>query len=208
MYKVIERVITMYKMLKRFADITVSLIGIIILLPLFLFVALCILLESRGGVFFVQERLGYKGKVFKMIKFRSMVSGAEKYGVYESKSDNRITKVGKIIRKTSIDELPQLFNVIKGDMSLVGPRPTLTYHPWEFSSYTDKQRRRFLMKPGITGYAQVNGRKQLDWEERIKLDVFYVDNLSLLVDLVILLKTVIVVISSKENVNEGETVKK
>lgn len=121
------------------------------------------------------------------------------------KGDPRVTKVGKFIRATSIDELPQLINILKGDMSFIGPRPTLTYHPWKLDEYTIEQRRRFDVRPGVTGLAQVNGRKEIAWDERIKYDVYYVDNLSSILDLKILLKTIQKVILMKDNLNISET---
>ena len=121
------------------------------------------------------------------------------------KGDPRVTKVGKIIRATSIDELPQLINILKGDMSFIGPRPTLTYHPWKLEEYTEEQRKRFNVRPGVTGLAQINGRKELSWNERIEYDVFYIENLSFILDLKILLRTIQKVILMKDNVNVSET---
>ncbi len=194
-----------YKAVKRILDIVVSFTGIIICLPLLLLVAVLIKLESKGPVIFKQDRLGLNGKIFKIYKFRSMCVGAEQGGVYEKKQDARVTRVGKLIRKTSIDELPQFFNIIKGDMSLIGPRPTLTYHPWPLEQYTPEQKKRFSVRPGVTGWAQVNGRKDVPWEKRIELDVAYVDNLSLLFELKILVKTIFKVLAMKDNVNTAET---
>src|SRR5690606_6203871 len=120
-------------------------------------------------IIFKQERLGENGKTFKIWKFRTMVIDAEKYGVYEAKHDSRVTRIGKILRKLSIDELPQLVNIIKGDMSIIGPRPALTYHPWTLEEYTNYQKKRMNVRPGVTGYAQIHGRKNVEWNERIKL---------------------------------------
>lgn len=197
-----------YRKVKRLLDIVFSLIGLIILSPIMLIVAIAIKIESRGPVIFKQDRLGLNGKVFKIYKFRSMYVGAEKKGVYETKGDPRVTKVGRFIRKTSIDELPQFINIIKGDMSIIGPRPTLTYHPWPFEEYTEIQKKRFSVRPGVTGWAQVNGRKELPWEKRIEYDIEYVENLSFLFDLKIFFKTIIKVLSMKDNVNTRETAKK
>lgn len=194
-----------YKAVKRFFDVVVSLTGIIICLPLLLFVAILIKLESKGPVIFKQDRLGLNGKVFKIYKFRSMCVGAEQGGVYEKKQDARVTRVGKLIRKTSIDELPQFFNIIKGDMALIGPRPTLTYHPWPLKQYTSEQKKRFSVRPGVTGWAQVNGRKDVPWDQRIMLDVEYVNGLSFMFELKILLKTIFKVLAMKDNVNTAET---
>ncbi len=198
----------MYAKIKRCFDIIFSFIGIVVSSPVLLIVALAIRLDSKGPAIFKQQRLGKEGRVFNIYKFRSMCVGAEKIGSgqYSFKGDSRITRVGKIIRATSLDELPQFFNILKGDMSFIGPRPTLTYHPWPLEEYTDIQKRRFDVRPGITGLAQVNGRKTLDWVDRIKLDVEYVDNLSLLLDCKILFKTVLNVLMMKDNRNTGKTV--
>ncbi|RID84730.1 sugar transferase [Peribacillus asahii] len=196
-----------YKKVKRLLDIVLSLIGLTILSPILLVVAIAIKLESKGPVIFQQERLGLNGKVFKIYKFRSMCVGAEKSGVYETKGDARVTKVGKFIRKTSIDEFPQFVNIIKGDMSIIGPRPTLTYHPWPIDEYTRVQKKRFDVRPGVTGWAQVNGRKGLPWNKRIEYDTEYVDNLSFGFDLKIFFRTIIKVLAMQDNVNVSETAK-
>ncbi len=198
----------MYLKIKRLMDIVLSLTGLILLSPIMLITAVAIKLESPGPVIFQQERLGLNGKVFKIYKFRSMCVGAEKGGVYEKKGDVRVTKVGKIIRRTSIDELPQFVNILKGEMSLIGPRPALTYHPWTYDEYTDKQQRMFHVRPGVTGWAQVNGRKDVEWPRRIELNVEYVDKMSLMFDLMIFFKTVFKVVAMKDNVNVGETAEK
>ena len=194
-----------YKYIKRLLDVVLSLIGLIILSPILLITAIAIKLESKGPVIFQQDRLGLNGQAFKIYKFRSMCVGAEKDGVYETKGDMRVTKVGRIIRKTSIDELPQFVNIIKGDMSIIGPRPTLTYHPWPIEKYTDEQRKRFNVRPGVTGWAQINGRKDVPWDKRIEYDVWYVDNLSFGLDFKIFFKTVIKVLTMQDNINVGET---
>lgn len=199
----------MYKhFLKRLFDIFVSIIGLIICAIPMLLVAIAIKIESKGPVIFKQERVGKKGKVYWMYKFRSMCVGAEKQegGVYSGKGDKRVTKVGRILRATSLDELPQLFNLLKGDMSLVGPRPPLTYHPWTWEKYTEEQKRMFEVRPGITGWAQVNGRKDVEWNRRIKLNVWYVDNISFWLDIKILFKTIGKVFSNADNENKGATV--
>lgn len=199
----------MYKVFKRFSDIVISLFALIILSPLMLFTSLAIKLDSKGPVIFKQERLGYKAKVFHIYKFRSMCENAEQMGTgqYSFAGDMRVTKVGKFIRATSIDELPQLINVLKGEMSLVGFRPPLTYHPWDISEYTDEQLRMFDVRPGITGWAQVNGRKHTEWHERIRLNVYYVDHISLFLDIKILFMTVFSVLKNEDNVNVTETVR-
>lgn len=199
----------MYKSFKRFLDILVSLLSLVVLSPLMLITALAIKLDSKGPVIFKQERLGLGGKVFLIYKFRSMCENAEHMGTgqYSFADDMRVTKVGKILRATSIDELPQLVNILKGEMSFIGPRPPLTYHPWNISEYTDEQLRMFEVRPGITGWAQVNGRKHTEWHERIRLNVYYVDNMSLFLDIKILFMTVFSVLKNKDNVNVTETVK-
>ena len=197
----------MYKNVKRALDVTFSLLGTAVSSPILLAVAAAIKIDSKGPVIFKQERLGKDGKVFEIYKFRSMCVGAEHMGTgqYSFKGDSRITRVGKVIRATSLDELPQFINILKGDMSFIGPRPTLTYHPWKLEEYTDFQRRRFEVRPGITGLAQVHGRKAIDWNDRIKYDVEYVDNLSLGLDCKILFRTVWNVLTMKDNDNVGET---
>lgn len=198
----------MYKYFKRFCDIFVSLIGLIVLSPLMLITALLIKIDSKGPVIFKQERLGKNGNVFLIYKFRSMCVGAEQTGTgqYSFAGDPRVTRIGKIIRATSIDELPQLINIIKGEMSVVGFRPPLTYHPWPVDEYTPEQFRMFSVKPGITGWAQVNGRKEVEWHERIRLNVWYVDHISLWLDIKIMFMTVINVLKNESNVNVGTTV--
>lgn len=199
-----------YLKVKRVLDIILSVIGIVVLSPLLIISSICIKLTSKGPVIFKQKRIGKDGKVFDIYKFRSMIVGAENMGtgVYSKKGDNRITKVGKVIRATSIDELPQLFNILKGEMSFIGPRPVLTYHPWKYEEYTEEQLKRFVVRPGITGWAQIHGRKDVEWHKRIELDVYYVENISFKLDLKIFFKTIYQVILMKDNVNKGETSKK
>ena len=199
----------MYKrFFKRLFDILLSLTGVIIAGIPMLLVAVAVKIDSKGPAIFKQERLGVGGKVFNIYKFRSMCVNAEHTGsgVYSGKGDARVTRVGKILRATSIDELPQMFNILKGDMSFVGPRPPLTYHPWPLAEYTDEQRRMFEVRPGITGWAQINGRKAVEWNQRIKLNVWYVDNLSLWLDIKIVFKTVFKVLRNSDNENVGATV--
>ena len=149
-----------YMAFKRGMDIVISGIGLIIASPIMLLTAVLIKIDSPGKVLFMQERIGKDGKVFKIAKFRSMCTGAEHTGsgVYSGKNDARVTRVGKFIRATSVDELPQLLNILKGDMSLIGPRPPLTYHPWTIDKYTDEQMHMFDVRPGITGWAQIHSR--------------------------------------------------
>lgn len=196
------------KFLKRFIDVVVSFFALIVLAIPMLAVAVIIKADSRGPVFFKQERIGKDGKVYKILKFRSMCVGAEKTGsgVYSGKDDARVTRVGKIIRATSIDELPQFINILKGEMSLIGPRPPLTYHPWPIEEYTEEQLKMFDVRPGVTGWAQVNGRKGVEWNKRIELNVWYVENVSFWLDVKILFLTVFKVLTNADNVNDGATV--
>lgn len=195
---------------KRFLDVTASFLGLVLLFPLLLTVSILIKIDSRGPVIFRQTRIGRNGKVFEIYKFRSMCVGAEKTGsgVYSGKGDARVTRIGKILRATSIDELPQLLNILKGEMSFVGPRPPLTYHPWKYEEYTDLQKRMFEVRPGITGWAQVNGRKDVEWHKRIELNVWYVDHMSLLLDIKIMFMTAFKVLTNADNENSGATVNK
>lgn len=194
--------------IKRALDIGISLLALIVFSPLLAVTALAIKLESRGPVIFKQTRLGLGGREFEIYKFRSMVVNAEHTGsgVYSEKGDSRVTKVGKIIRATSLDELPQAVNILKGDMSLVGPRPPLTYHPWPIEDYTPEQLHMFDVRPGITGWAQVHGRKGVEWHERIRMNVWYTQNVSFTLDVRILLMTVFKVLRNDDNVNVGKTV--
>lgn len=199
-----------YRAVKRFLDVTASFLGLVLLSPLLLAVSILIKIDSRGPVIFRQKRIGRNGKVFEIYKFRSMCVGAEKIGsgVYSGKGDARVTRIGKILRATSIDELPQLLNILKGEMSFVGPRPPLTYHPWKYEEYTDFQKRMFEVRPGITGWAQVNGRKDVEWHKRIELNVWYVDHMSLLLDIKIMFMTAFKVLTNADNENSGATVNK
>ena len=171
-------------------------------------IAAAVKLDSPGPALFKQDRLGKDGKVFKMLKFRSMCVGAEKTGsgVYSGKGDSRVTRVGKIIRATSLDELPQLLNVLRGDMSLLGPRPPLTYHPWPIEDYTEEQRHMFDVRPGFSGWAQVHGRKNVEWHHRIELNVWYVRHVRFSLDVKIFFMTIFKVITNKNNANVNETV--
>lgn len=200
----------MYKYIKRLLDVIIATLAVIILSPLMIVTAMAVKLESDGPVIFKQERLGLNGKVFKIFKFRSMCQGAEHTGsgVYSGADDDRVTKVGKFIRATSIDELPQLFNIIKGDMSFIGPRPPLTYHPWNLEEYTNEQLHMFDVRPGITGWAQIHGRKDVEWHKRIELNCWYVDHMSFFLDIKILFSTVFKVLRNEDNVNTGQTVVK
>ena len=200
----------MYKVFfKRFFDIIFSILGLVVTAIPMLIIAIAIKIDSRGPIIFKQERIGKKGKVFKILKFRSMCVGAEQTGsgVYSGKGDARVTRIGKILRATSLDEIPQLFSVLKGDMSFIGPRPPLTYHPWTIDKYTAEQKRMFEIRPGITGWAQINGRKDVEWNKRIKLNVWYVDHVSFVLDMKILFMTFFKVLTNADNENNGATVK-
>lgn len=196
-----------YRYSKRTIDICGAILGLIFLSFLFLIIALAIKIEDPNGpIFFSQTRVGRNGREFKMYKFRSMVSNAEEIlkdllelnevsgAMFKLKDDPRVTKVGKFIRKTSIDELPQLWNVLKGDMSLVGPRPPL---PREVDEYTDYDLQRLLVLPGCTGLWQVSGRNDLSFYEMVELDLKYIENRSIVLDIKIILKTVIILVNNK-----------
>ena len=185
--------------IKRVIDILGSLMGLILLSPVFIVTAILIYIKLGSPIFFVQERVGKDNKVFKMIKFRSMKNDKNKYGEYLS-DEERLTPFGEKLRSLSIDELPELINVLKGDMSLVGPRPLLVDY---LELYSDEQIRRHEMRPGITGLAQVNGRNSISWGERFKLDVSYVDTYNLFLDIKILFMTVYKVIKRDGISQEG-----
>ena len=174
--------------MNRAADVVVAGVGLALTSPLLGLAALATKLESGGPVLYRQTRVGRQGKDFEVLKLRSMVVGAEKVGAGYAvdQGDRRITRVGRILRRTSIDELPQLWNILRGDMSVIGPRPTLRY---QVEQYDEQQWRRLEIRPGLTGWAQVQGRASLPWADRIELDVWYVDHRSPRVDLEILLKT-------------------
>jgi lipopolysaccharide/colanic/teichoic acid biosynthesis glycosyltransferase len=174
--------------LSRAFDVVLAAALFVLTLPLLVLAAVAIRLESRGPVFYRQLRVGRDGEPFELWKLRTMVPGAESMGagIYVLEGDPRITRMGRLLRRFSLDELPNLVNVLKGDMAIVGPRPTVQE---QVDRYTDRQRRRLEVKPGITGWAQINGRTSLSWPERIELDVWYVENRSLRLDVRILLKT-------------------
>lgn len=182
----------MYKYIKRALDIIFSIIVLILLIPIMVFTAILIRFDSRGSIIFKQQRVGKKGKSFIIYKFRTMVENAEKIGTgldsYEN--DTRVTKIGKFLRNTSLDELPQLFNILKGDMSFVGPRPPVTYHPYKYEDYPEDAKKRFEVRPGVTGLAQINGRNELSWDEKFKYDLEYIDKIGLIFDLKILILTI------------------
>ncbi len=197
----------MYKYLKRVLDIVFSLLAMVILSPLFLVTAVAVRLDSRGPVIFRQKRLGLDARAFDIYKFRTMCVGAEHMGsgVYSGADDARVTKVGRILRALSIDELPQLVNILRGEMSFIGPRPPLTYHPWPLETYTKEQLHMFAVRPGMTGWAQVHGRKDVEWHKRIQLNCWYVDHVSFWLDIRIFFLTVFQVLKNENNVNVGAT---
>jgi lipopolysaccharide/colanic/teichoic acid biosynthesis glycosyltransferase len=172
----------------RAADIALAGAGLVVASPLLALSALAVVLDDGRPVLYRQERVGRAGDPFELLKLRTMVVGAERQGAgfAVDRGDTRITRVGRVLRKLSLDELPQLWNVLRGDMSLIGPRPTLAY---QVERYSPRQRRRLDVKPGLTGWAQIHGRAALPWDERIELDVWYVEHRSPLVDLRILLRT-------------------
>ena len=199
--------------IKLFFDKIFSFLLLIILFPLLAIISLLIKVDTKGPVIFKQERLGKDGKVFWIYKFRTMIDNAENIGdgIYISKNDFRITRVGQILRKTSLDELPQLANILKSDMSFIGPRPPLINHPYKYMDYPKVDKLRFLVLPGLTGYAQAYGRNTLTWPERIKMDICYYENFSLLLDLKILVDTTFTVLSLKgvySNQNKKEKLSK
>jgi lipopolysaccharide/colanic/teichoic acid biosynthesis glycosyltransferase len=172
----------------RALDLALAAALLVVTAPLLALAALAIRLESRGPVFYSQRRVGKDGRPFELLKLRTMVPGAESMGagIYVLEGDPRITRVGRLLRRFSLDELPNLVNVVRGDLAIVGPRPTVQE---QVDRYTERQRRRLEVKPGITGWAQINGRTSLPWPERIELDVWYVEHRSLRLDLRILART-------------------
>lgn len=194
--------------LKRLFDIVSSLVAIILLTPLWIIVSVLIKCDSKGPVFFRQGRRTKGGRVFEMLKFRSMVVNAEKQGagLFNYKDDPRVTKMGRFLRDSSIDELPQLFNILKGDMSVVGPRPCVTYELGDFDTLNKRYKKRFEMKAGLTGYAQVKGRNDISWDDKVGFDNEYIDLYSkygVLIDIKILFESVLKVFK-KENIYENK----
>ena len=187
--------------IKRAFDLICSILALIIISPIFIIVYLIVRFNLGSPVFFTQERVGKDNKIFKMIKFRTMLDARDKNGELLS-DEQRLTKVGKIIRSLSLDELPELINIIKGDMSLVGPRPLLTRY---LPLYSEEQLRRHNVMPGLTGWAQVNGRNSISWTEKFKLDTWYVDNWSFFLDIKILFLTVYKVVK-RDGINQDENV--
>jgi lipopolysaccharide/colanic/teichoic acid biosynthesis glycosyltransferase len=182
--------------LKRAIDVLASAALLAILAPIFLIIAVAICIESPGGPIFVQKRVGYGGTKFQMLKFRTMIRDAEQIGsgLYVSESDRRVTRLGRILRRFSLDELPQLVHVLTGKMSLVGPRPGL---PYQLALYTPRQRRRLSVRPGLTGWSQINGRNELSWPQRLEHDLWYIDHFCLWLDVRILFRTAAVWLSGQ-----------
>lgn len=194
-------------MRKRIFDICVAVCVLTGLWPVLLLIALLIKIDSKGPVFFVQNRIGKNGRVFKMYKFRTMIVNAEHTGtgLFSYASDPRVTRVGNHLRKASLDELPQLFNVVSGSMSIVGPRPPVSYELGEYDTLSDEMKIRFRVKPGITGLAQVSGRNALDWQQKIVFDNAYVERyerLGIVEDLRIIVRTALVILSMKDVIEQ------
>lgn len=194
--------------IKRVADIIFSLIGIIFSIPIWIIVPILIKIDSKGPVFFKQRRRTKNGKIFNMLKFRSMIVNAEKTGtgLFNYENDPRVTKVGRFLRNTSIDEFPQLFNILFGSMSFVGPRPCVEYELGEFDTLNKKYKKRFEAKAGLTGYAQVKGRNDISWNDKVKYDNIYVDKFKkygVLFDIKIMFETIMKVLK-KENIYENK----
>ena len=189
---------------KRLFDIFFSIICILLFFPFFLFISILIKLDSKGPVLFKQERIGLNGSYFKILKFRSMIVGAEKMGtgIFNYQNDPRETKIGRFLRTYSLDELPQIFNILLGNMSFVGPRPPITYELGEYEDFCPELKKRFTMKPGITGYAQIKGRNELNWDQKIIFDNKYIDDFKkwgILLDIKILCITVYKVFKKEGN---------
>jgi lipopolysaccharide/colanic/teichoic acid biosynthesis glycosyltransferase len=190
-------------MTRRAFDIAIAAAGLLVTSPVLLLAMLAVKLESRGGAFYRQRRVGLHGREFEVLKLRTMVQGAEHIGagMAVNTGDARITRVGRILRRTSLDELPNLINVFKGEMAIVGPRPTL---PSQVAQYTERERGRLAVRPGITGWAQVNGRASLPWAQRIELDLWYIEHRSWRLDLTILWRSAQLVVRG-EGLYKGAT---
>ncbi|HDR4465113.1 TPA: sugar transferase [Bacillus cereus] len=187
-----------YFMLKNTADFLIALLGLVILSPILLLFVLAIKLESNGPAFFLQERVGLNGRVFNIIKLRSMYIDAEKNGAqWAKKNDARVTKIGAFIRRTRIDEIPQLINMLKGDMSLVGPRPERPIFTEQFNKEIPGFKNRIVVRPGITGWAQVNGGYDISPKEKLEFDIYYIKNLNLFMDVKIIFKTIKVIFTGE-----------
>ena len=198
---------------KRVFDIVFGIVGLILVLPLFLIVAIAIKIDSKGSIFFKQARLGKNKKTYMIYKFRSMVENAENMGtgIFNMKNDFRVTKVGQFLRDTSIDELPQFINIIKGDMSFVGPRPPVTYELGDLNQLSQEFEDRFRVKPGVTGLAQVSGRNELSWDEKVIYDNEYIKNFykwGILLDIKLILLTILKVLKNEGSHEIAENVEK
>jgi sugar transferase EpsL len=186
----------MYGLIRRSLDIFVSATGLLIFLPLMAAIAVWIRIDSPGAVIFRQNRVGFRGKVFTLYKFRTMRTDTDPYGFSpKDENDPRVTASGRFLRRYSLDELPQLVNVLRGQMTLVGPRPLL---PWQYERWTDRQKKRCDVKPGLTGWAQIRGRGALTHEDKIELDLWYIEHASLMLDLKILWETIFRVLRSED----------
>ena len=187
-----------YSKIRIVIDFIISLLSLVIVIPIILITSIFIMLESPGNPFYVQSRMGLMGKEFNLIKLRSMRTDAEKNGAqWADKNDPRITKVGRFIRKTRIDELPQIFNVLKGEMSIIGPRPERQIFVEEFVKYIPNFPKRLEVKPGLTGWAQVNGGYEITPEEKLRLDLFYIENRRFLLDVKIVLRTIQIIFTGE-----------
>ena len=196
-------------MLKRTFDIILSIIVIFLSVPVLIIIILLIKFTSKGPVFFIQERIGLNGKYFKMIKFRTMLHNSEKEGtgLYSFEDDPRITKLGHFLRRASLDEFPQFLNVLVGSMSIVGPRPPVTYELGNWSTFSPTMRKRFKVKPGITGFSQIYGRNSLGWDRKIAYDILYINKykrFGLLLDTYIVYKTFWIVLTGQGNLEKKE----
>ena len=197
-----------YELVKRCFDVALSAFLLLLLAIPMMVIGIAVKLTSPGPALYTQERLGKDGKQIKICKFRTMISDSEIDTIrWSCDEDPRVTPLGRILRKYHIDELPQLWNIFRGDMSIVGPRPPLTYHPWPVDQYTEEQFHMFDVRPGLTGWAQVHGRKAVEWHKRIEMNVWYTRYYSLWLDVKILFMTVFKVLSNADNVNDGATLK-
>ncbi|MEZ8644886.1 sugar transferase [Vibrio cyclitrophicus] len=188
--------------MKRFFDIFFSLIGLTLVFPILLVIAIAIKIDSSGPIFFFQKRIGINGKVFNIIKFRTMVVNAENMegGIFNTANDPRVTKIGNFLRNSSLDEIPQFINILRGDMSFVGPRPPVTYELGNYEGWDADLKKSFSVKPGVTGLAQVSGRNELNWDEKTKLNLEYIEKYSsygLLFDIKIILLTIVKVLKNE-----------
>lgn len=188
-----------YLICKRVFDFIIAYTFLIIMSPLMICIATIILVVEGRPILYFQERIGKNGELFRIIKYRTMIVNAisKGTGIFTDKCDKRITLTGRVLRKSSLDELPQIVNVLKGEMSLVGPRPPLPYYPYTFSEYNDNQKTRFNMLPGLTGYAQIRGRNSIEWKERFVFDEYYINKSNFWFDMNIILKTFVKIVQSE-----------